>query len=67
MAKEIHKQIDNTIHVFEFQQLMCWDFTSANASTRVTDRRMAAQDGSIESRKRGSALNKTNNIQSQFC
>lgn len=32
------------------------DFTSAHASTRVTDRRMAAQDGSIESRKIGSAF-----------
>lgn len=32
------------------------NFTSAHASTRVTDRRMAAQDGSIESRKIGSAF-----------
>ena len=34
------------------------DVTSAHASTRVTDRRTAAQDGSIESRKMGSALKK---------
>lgn len=44
------------------------DFTSAHASTRVTDRRMAAQDGSIESRKIGSALKKRqiNNIRSLY-